>query len=1171
MRLKNIKLAGFKSFVDPTVVPFPGNLTAIVGPNGCGKSNIIDAIRWVMGESSAKQLRGQSLDDVIFNGSTARKPVGQAAIELTFDNSDGTLEGQYASYSELGIRREITRDGQSNYYLNGARCRRKDIIDIFLGTGLGPRSYAIIEQGMISRVVEAKPEELRSYIEEAAGISKYKERRRETELRIQHTQDNLARLNDLRDELEKQLNHLQRQANAAERYTVLKQEERLLKAQIHALRWRDLSVQLEHQTEIITQYEAQLADALVKQQQLEESLVIQREQQSIATNESNEIQAKYYEIGSEITRLEQITQNHRERREQWQRELSEITQQQSSQQQQLETAAQQQQQLAAEVTELTPQLDHLQLTAEQSQLTLKQAEQALKDWQLQWDDFNRDAAQIEQQAQVEQTRIHHLEQRLQNIQQRITRLEQEYEQQTAILTADAHDELQQQLADLHVQHGQGEHALQESLHKIALQREQNQHLVNELDVTKSQLQTLHGQQASLEALQQDALGQREAVVMDWLKQQQLADLPRLAQVLQVHEGWEQAVETVLERYLQGVCIEDLQTIKDQLNNLPEGNLAFVDTQQQSLAPPTPTIQHETLLTKVKAPWSLNTLLSGIYIAESFNAALTLSTQLSSHESVITADGVWVGNGWIYISHKADAKSGVLQRERELNELKDTLDKVIKTVELKQAALVAGQTELREFEEQRAQQQNKLAELIAAQADLRAQQQVKQARFTQAEQRAQQINAELQDCAEQLDTDQQQLLKAQQTYQDAQQEIEIKAAQRESLMEAKNTYQTALDTARQQAHSDQQVAHQVALRLQAAKLQLETTLQTQQRLQQLLLELAERQTVIQQTLAESETPLLDLSEQLQTLQLQRETVEEQLNIAKQKVAELENSLRQLEKQRHIIEQELSQWRGQLEQIRLNGQEAQVRSKTLQEQILEQNYELETLLAELSADAALNIWEEQLAQIIRKIEKLGAINLAAIDEYTAQAERKTYLDTQYADLTEALKTLDDVMQKMDRETKQRFKETYDQINDNFQKLFPRLFGGGRATLEIFGDDLLSTGITMMAQPPGKRNSTIHLLSGGEKALTAIALVFSLFQLNPAPFCMLDEVDAPLDDANVMRFCNLVKEMSEKVQFIFISHNKLAIEMAHHLAGVTMHEAGVSRMVAVDVEEAIAMATA
>lgn len=1170
MRLESIKLAGFKSFVDPTTVPFPGNLTAVVGPNGCGKSNIIDAVRWVMGESSAKQLRGESLDDVIFNGCTTRKPVGQASIELTFDNSDGTLTGQYASYSHLSLRREITREGQSSYYLNGTRCRRRDIIDIFLGTGLGPRSYAIIEQGMISRVVEAKPEDLRFYVEEAAGISKYKERRRETELRIQHTKDNLTRLNDLRDELDKQLNHLQRQANAAERYKVLKQEERLLKAQIQALRYQQLHKQLASQTDTIQGYETQLATARETQQTIEQQLIEQREQQTEATAHSNEIQTRYYELGNEITKLEQTIHSQQERREQWQRELQELAQTETQTQQQLQEAAQQQQNLTTEGTELAPQLEQAKLAAEQSQLMLKQAELSIQEWQTQWDAFNQETAQATQQVQVEQTSIQHLEQRLQTIQQRITRLEQEHQQQTSILTSDASDDLEQRLAQLHIQHGNGEQQLQTVLKQIAEQREVLQRATQELDAAKNQLQTLHGQQASLEALQQAALGQTEEATVTWLKQQGLADAPRLAQILQVETGWEQAVETVLDRYLQGVCIDDLKSLGEHLAQFQEGNLSIIvkSSAQHSKQAGT---HGTTLISKINAPWSLEHLLSDIYVAENVTEALALINKLSHHESVITRDGIWLGNGWAYVAHHRDTKAGVIQRERELQTLKNTLAQAQQHVATKQAAVENAQTHLRELEESRAHQQQKLAELIASQAELRAQQQVKQARFNQAEQRAQQINLELQDCTEQLATDQELLSQTQQTLQAAQQNLQQLETQRANLLQTKNTLQTALDTARQQAKNDQDTSHQLALRLQAAQLQLETTIQTQQRLQQQSQELGQRKQFLNQALNESEQPLAETTQQLTTLTSQRQGIETQLNQARQQVEALEHQLRELEQQRHTIDQTILNIRNELEQVRLNGQELQVRAKTLQEQLTESGYELETVINELPPEANETTWEEQYAQTTRRIDRLGPINLAAIDEYQTLAERKNYLDAQNNDLIDALKTLEDAINKMDEETRARFKETFDKINEQFQTLFPRLFGGGRAFLQIEGDDLLSAGISIMAQPPGKRNSTIHLLSGGEKALTATALVFSFFQLNPAPFCMLDEVDAPLDDANVMRFCKLVKEMSDKIQFIFISHNKLAIEMAHHLAGVTMHEAGVSRMVAVDVEQAMAMAEA
>lgn len=1168
MRLENIKLAGFKSFVDPTTVPFPGNLTAIVGPNGCGKSNIIDAVRWVMGESSAKQLRGESLDDVIFNGSTARKPVGQASIELTFDNSDSTLIGQYASYSQIAIRREITRDGQSNYYLNGTRCRRKDIIDIFLGTGLGPRSYAIIEQGMISRIVEAKPEELRSYIEEAAGISKYKERRRETELRIQHTQENLARLNDLREEITKQLNHLQRQANAAEKYKVLKQEERLLKAQIHILRWRLLNEQLQNQTGVIANYENELVTAMQAQQELELELEQQREAQSQAATINNEVQARYYQLGSEITRLEQAIQHQREKQEQWLQDQQAIAQTLHTLQQQMTESERQQIELQEELAQLAPQHETSQQTTAMSQAALREAEEALQQWQGQWDAFNREAAQANQHVQVEQTRIQHLQQHLQTVENRIARLREEHQQQTLQLSAFPPDELTEQLIDIQMRHTEGEQRLEVLIEQISEQRSQNQTISSQLDAAKSKLQSLHGRQASLEALQKAALGQQDAAIMDWLTRHDLVDKSRLAQLLEVESGWEKAVEAVLDHYLQAICVDELIALREHINELPQGNLAIVakTTAQSSSLKNMPT-----LATKVKSSLPVTHLLDGIYIAETLDDALTMTASLASHESIVTREGVCLGNGWLMVNDKSTAQSGVIQRERELNELKLLLEEVTEQVAQAQQNVENGQQQLREYEEQRGTQQQQLAKLVATQAELRAQQQVRDARINQLEQRAQQINMELQDCLQQLENDKTALLNAQQALVEAQQMSEQYNEQRDELLQVKTDYQSMLDVKRQQAQTDRDAEHQLALRLQAARMQLESAAQTQTRLQQQHQELQQRQAQLQQNLSDHAEPLEELQMQLQELLLKRESIQEELEQSRAQVEHLDRHVREMEKQRHVIEQRVSTARSELEQIRLNNQTFSVRAKSIEEQITEQGHTIEQLLEELPAEANEAEWEEQLSQTIRKIERLGAINLAAIDEYKEQEERKTYLDTQYNDLVDALTTLENAMQKMDNETKTRFKETFDLINQQFQSLFPRLFGGGRASLELSENDFLSAGVSMMAQPPGKRNSTIHLLSGGEKALTAIALVFSFFQLNPAPFCMLDEVDAPLDDANVGRFCNLVKEMSEKVQFIFISHNKLAIEMGQHLAGVTMHEAGVSRLVAVDVEQAIAMAEA
>ncbi len=1169
MRLKSIKLAGFKSFVDQTVVPLPGNLTAIVGPNGCGKSNIIDAVRWVMGESSAKQLRGESLDDVIFNGSTTRKPVGQASIELCFDNSDGSLIGQYGAYSEIVIRREITRDGQSNYYLNNTRCRRKDITDLFLGTGLGPRSYAIIEQGTISRVVEARPEELRMFVEEAAGISKYKERRRETESRIEHTQENLARLNDLRDELARQLNHLQRQANAAEKYQVLKQEERLLRAQLQAVRYRVLDEQLSQQTLSIQTLEEQLQTATDALHEIEASLEQERAQQSEAHTLFNEVQARYYELGTQVSRIEQTLQHQHERREQLETEQAEALRLWESAQEQLKQVQTQIENLTEEVIEVEPKWQIAQEAAAQSQQILIQNEQVLREWQQQWEQFNRETAQATQQAQVEQTRIHHLEQHIAGVSQRIARLEQE--QQGIVLSPEGAEELELRLEELQEHHAQGEEELQNILWQLTSQREQNQAIIKELDAAKSQLQTLRGQHASLEALQEAALGQQKGIVAEWMQQKQLQDKQRLAQLLQVEQGWEAAVETVLGPYLQALYIDNLQTVENILTDLPQGNLSFVAQPNNINAPELTLRQQATLLSKVQAPITLTALLNGVYVVDNLTEALALTAQLAAHESVVTRSGIWLGNGWLRVAREVDAKTGILQRKREIEEINLALEDKAEAVMLAEEKWEQGQTQLHELEAQRDAKQRQLAELLAKQAQLKAEQQVKQARINQMQQRAQQINAELQDCLQQLEGDQGAMKQAQEKLTEVQQMLELHKQQHDELLQAKANYQAAVDAVRVQAGADQNQVHQYALQLQAAKMQLQNAQQTNLRLEQQLQNLQQKQSSLQQVLVDGDTPLFEYREQLETLLVQRGEVEQELLSARQQLERFDRDLRILEKRRQETEQSALNIRSGLEQARMAGQALDVRGKTLQEQLVESGHDLAIVLAELPMDATDSAWEEQLGQVTRKIDRLGPINLAAIDEFTVQSERKAYLDAQYADLTEALSVLEDAMQKIDKETRSRFKETFDKVNEHFQALFPALFGGGRASLELTGDDLLSAGVNVMAQPPGKRNSTIHLLSGGEKALTAVSLVFSFFHLNPAPFCILDEVDAPLDDANVGRFCRLVQQMAEKVQFIFISHNKVAIEMATHLAGVTMKEPGVSRMVAVDVEEAMALAEA
>ena len=1183
MRLKKIKLAGFKSFVDPTTINLPSNLIGIVGPNGCGKSNTIDAVRWVLGESSAKHLRGESMADVIFNGSSSRKPVGHAAIELVFDNSDGRLGGEYAAYSEISVKRQVSRDGQSRYYLNGVHCRRRDITDIFLGTGLGPRSYAIIEQGMISRLIEAKPDELRVFLEEAAGISKYKERRRETETRMRHAQENLSRLNDIRSEIEKQLQTLQRQAKVAEKYQELKQQERLLKAQLLALRWRVLDAGTHEQQRQIVAHETAQDAALAELRKIE-AVIEQQREQHIEENEAfNQVQGRYYSTGAEIARLEQALHHARETRQQQQHDLARVEQAWNESQTHLANDDQ-------SITDLTQSLrgDEAALTRTQevealSAAALAVAEAAQHTWQQTWDEFNTQASAQLRAAEVERARIQQLEQHLRQIEQRLARLEDE---QRGLSTGTLEEEiaaLSEQRMMLDEQVANYEHEVQDHQARIAVERDNHNRLASDLNAQRGRLQAMKGRHASLEALQQQALGKSGAgaAVTSWLKQHQLDGAQRLAQGLKVEAGWERAVEHVLGFNLEAVCVQGMDNIANLLGTLQRGKLAVFDLaphrdvqvlreagcrEQPAFTPASLISGLNPLLSKVQSPWSLDALLSGVCIADDVAHALALRAQLAPHQSVITREGVWLGTNWLRVVRDADEKAGVLSREQEIKELLRQMDELSETIDELDVNQKNSHETSKSLEALREQGQKALNEVAHRRGEARAQASGKQARLEQMLSRSSRLHQEIDDVRQQKISDEQEMAEARLRLEDALGATEGHALRRDDLAQQRDEHRNALDQVRMQARGDRDAAHQVALRIQTGRTQLDATQQRMARAQGQIGHLTQRREELTTALATSEQPLSDMAAELEQMLGQRLAVEAELAQARRRVEECDHILRQASNEHQATEQKVRRLRDELDQLRMHWQEVKVRRETLQEQLVETGFVLDELFAAMPAEASEGEWQAQVERITQQIQRLGAINLAAIDEFAAQSERKAYLDAQNADLTEALTTLENAIRKIDRETRDTFKDTFDKVNTGLQSMFPRLFGGGQAYLELTGDDLLDTGVTIMARPPGKRNSTIHLLSGGEKALTAVALVFAIFELNPAPFCMLDEVDAPLDEANVGRFCKLVKEMSERIQFVYITHNKATMEMAEHLMGVTMHEPGVSRLVTVDVEEAV-----
>ena len=1169
MRLKSIKLAGFKSFVDPTTVNLPSNLCAVVGPNGCGKSNIIDAVRWVMGESSAKNLRGEQMTDVIFNGSSTRKPVGQASVELVFDNSDRTIKGQYASFNEISVKRVVNTEAQSTYLLNGEKCRRRDITDIFLGTGLGPRSYSIIEQGMVSRLIESKPEELRIFIEEAAGISKYKERRRETENRIKRTRENLERLTDIREELERQLQHLQRQAKAAERYKEYKQKERDTKAQLNAIRWRDFDAEVNKAQQIIRELEVKLEASIASARSFEAEIEQQREANSDIQEAYQKVQATYYSLGSEISKIEQNIEHQRQRQLELSEELSNIRNNLSNAEREMHEDREQIAGLNSTIAELEPSLKEAQEAEQSATATLETAEQGMNAWQQDWDHFNTDSAEATKLAEVEQQRIKHLENIVERSSQRRNSLKSELEN----LHTDAEEQeirnLTQQIETIEGEAGQLQQQNKGLLQSIDDTRSELKSTENRLSEQRSKLQSQLGRQASLDALQQAALSSEEKA-QQWLESNHLSGNKRLVDDLSVENGWELAVETVLGEHMQAVCVDDLQSLDSILNNFSEGLLQFVETGQSGTGSNNnASLAERKLQDKISSRNNLDALLSGVYTAESMAEALSLRDKLQAHESIVTPEGVWLGASWLRIARGFDEEAGVLKRKEELESLNSSIAELEKGISQEVSRSNQLQEQLSKAENEKEAFLDKLAELNKQAANLNAERSAARVKVEQVNERRERMSREINELAQQVEQEQENIAASRGSLQEALERMTHDTDKREELLQQREEVRSNLETARQRAREARDKSHELNLQHQTQLTQLKSLKTALERITSQVESYQSRQQQLESNLKQSDDPVPELKKELEEKLSSRASIENEMHSAKAKLDEVEHGLRELEKRRNEAQQNTQGIKDELSAKRLSIEGASVKRETLSQEIAQASYNLEDVLAALPEDLNAQACEEELEKLNNRIQRLGAINLAAIDEYTSQSERKIYLDKQNEDLEKALTTLQNAIRKIDRETRTRFKETFDKINNGLQDLFPKVFGGGHAYLDMTGEDLLDTGVAIMARPPGKRNSTIHLLSGGEKAMTAIALVFSIFHLNPSPFCMLDEVDAPLDDANIGRYANLVKEMSSMIQFIFITHNRLTMESASQLMGVTMQEPGVSRLVSVDIDEAAEMA--
>ncbi len=1172
MRLSTIKLAGFKSFAEPASFNLPGRRVGVVGPNGCGKSNIIDAVRWVLGESRAAELRGDSMLDVIFNGSGSRKPAGRCSVELVFDNSDHRVSGSFGQYTEIAVKRVLTRDGGSSYFINNQPVRRRDVQDIFLGTGLGSRSYAIIGQGTISRIIESRPEELRVMLEEAAGVSKYKERRRETENRLHGTRENLQRVHDILRELGGQLDKLEQQAAVAQRYHELQAQSQFSQHALWLLRLREAEQRQARLREQAGRAQLELEQHTARLRAAEAELEQLRQAQYASAETLNGAQAELYAAQAEVARLEAEIRFVVEARERAQRGHAEL-------QQQLEQWQQRQQQARADAETAAIEIETAEQLQQQASARVEEQgelipalEARLADAQMRAAECRAQAAAAQQRLQAEAERQRNLGQQRQAVEQRMQRLQAE-RRQLASPDGARLAELEQQHLALRTACERAQAAFDEGQQRVPRLQAERQQAQQQAQEAAATLTATSARMQALKALQEKVL--TEGRLQPWLARHGLESMARLWSRIQVEPGWEDALEAALRERLAALELRALEGAGALAADPPPAKLSFFSPPQGAAPPPAPAgMRPLASLLRVGDPGLravLEDWLAAVYTADSLSQALQRRDSLAPGAVLATPEGHMVARHSVSLYAADSEQAGLLARAQEIDNLE---------------------------RQQRAQQ------LLAEQAQDAAA--LAEAEFARAQEQLSQVGRDLQSLTQQSHGVQVERLKLQQQQQETtaraerlDSDLAESAAQEEELQmqlaesEARFEQLDAELGNSQQQHADLDTA---ALREQAELTQARATLRNLEQeqaesayavrsLQQRMADAQRMDATAQQQIDSALERLRAAAEELERLHdesaragLQdaleaREQAQQRLQARRSEHDELSARVRAIEEQRILLERELEPLRAAIGQRQLEEQEARLQAQQFEQQLAEA--QVDPALVQQELDARSDLSPEQLARdaqrLQREIAALGAVNLAALDELQQSRERKGFLDAQSADLEQAANTLEDAIRRIDAETRTQLRQTFDEVNGHFGRLFPELFGGGSARLIMTGEEILDAGVQVMAQPPGKRNSTIHLLSGGEKALVAIALVFGIFHLNPAPFCILDEVDAPLDDANTERFARLVETMSDATQFLFISHNKIAMAMAEQLVGVTMQEQGVSRLVAVDMDTATRMVAA
>ena len=1035
MRLSQIRIAGFKSFVDPSKISFPANVTGIVGPNGCGKSNVIDAVRWVMGESSARNLRGESMEDVIFSGSSGRQPVGQASVELVFDNSAGRVTGEYAKYNEISVKRIATRAGKSKYFLNNTRCRRRDIADIFLGTGLGPRSYSIIEQGMVSRVIDAKPDELRVYLEEAAGISKYKERRRETENRIRHTRENLERLTDLIDEIDKQLTRLDRQAKTAEKYKQLKQDQRRLQAESLLLQKRAFDADIESQQRKLANAETSMEQRNAELRETEREIEQGRQALGEATEAHNKVQGQFYRLGSDISSKEQAIEHHKTMRQRSREELAGLQQSLQEAEKMLGDDSARLEQLAQELGDSAPQLEESTGRLQRQQEALDRAEAKMQEWQELWDEFRREFHQVHEAAQIENRGIEHIERQVRHTEQKREQLQLELDTLNRSEAVKEFTELESAVEARADEYAATLVQSETRANEVQALRGECEERSNQLDEKRSQVQTLRGRLSSLQALQQHALSETSDSVREWMQSHDVDSTRRLISLIKVKGGVEKAVEVVLAPFLGAYGVAAGRKIP--ANIVPQQDLALFE--RGAVPGGSRARDWPRLVDHIECDIDLTSVLNGIYLCRDLQDLQAKRPMLRASESLVTPQGQWAGVNWMLQRSDEDEQAGILARAQEIEKIEAELESITAGAMEMKSRYDGDRQRLAALEQQWDEDQKALARLQQQLSDLRQQLASQQSQAEQVQSRRAQLHRELIELEEQKTSHATELQANSTKRNEYLAQIERMSDLESTLLQQKEGRQQRLASAREDIQQVRDATHQQQIRVQALQAEQRAAQSNLERVRQQSEQFNRRIEELDTLVNGSDDPIAEMQSELQDLLQQRNENEQALNQSQQAVSELEHKQRQLEQERNSRQQRVDEFRNELERERLQLQEARIRCNTIEEQLQKTGQDLDQLEQQLDPEAELGLWTQRLETLDNRIERLGPINLAAIDEFREQAERRQYLDAQNQDLISALDTLEGAIRKIDRETRDRFKETFEQVNQRMSERFPKLFGG------------------------------------------------------------------------------------------------------------------------------------